>query len=195
MKISANRRQKGKSKGWNWLLPIPVWLPRKRGCLYLFVLLVLLAGCGNPQLPQGKVATLGRVVSGQTIEVLLGDRNPPIRTRVRLLGIQAPDLRQDPWGEEAKRALETLLPNKTSILLELESEEKDRYDRLWAYVWHDGKSIQEELLRQGVVMNQPVDNPRYEERLHNAREYARLLGLGIWNPENPLQETPSEFRG
>jgi micrococcal nuclease len=151
-------------------------------------------GCESAPSPQGKLVRVSRVVSGQALEVLDPSSATPLAQPVRLLGIDAPDLKQEPWGTAAKTRLEGLLAGQT-ILLEPDLETQDAFGRQLAYIWHDGMLLNEQLVAEGqalAVSRSP--NTRYEQRLAHAQEKARLLGLGIWNPTLPLRQTPAEFR-
>lgn len=160
----------------------------------------VLSGCSPPEQPTGTTIRVERVVSGQTLEIVDQTANIPVLQQVRLLGITAPDLKQQPWGEEAKRYLQELCQGK-EVLLEGNLEEKDPYGRILAYVWLDGVLLNEQLVQEGYVLpeptgvyEQPALNPQYSQRFQYAQERARILGLGIWNPQNPMRQTPNEFR-
>lgn len=142
------------------------------------------------------------MVSGHTLEVLDTTKQPPLIQRVRLIGIEAPDLRQQPWGSIARNRLEEMLTDKVSqqpglqpVLLEADVQETDSYGRWLAYVWCNGGLLNEQLVKQGYVLaaSRPP-NTKYDEHLARAQEYARIMGYGIWNPDKPLRLTPAEFR-
>ncbi|QYX30766.1 thermonuclease family protein [Sphaerospermopsis torques-reginae] len=175
--------------------------------------LLLLVSCQGKNQPANIITEvkLARVVSGQTLEVLGLGEQPNITSQVRLIGLDAPDLRQRPWGEDAKALLENLIgdsektgkteqpeqpeqPEKT-IKLEFDLETKDKFGRTLAYVWKDQVFLNEQVLKQGYALfigRSP--NHKYDERLENAQHWARLMGQGIWNPENPMRQTPGEYR-
>lgn len=166
----------------------------------IFCGLVLLMGCSSSQAEKGLSAKVQRVVSGQTIDII-SPTQPNLIERVRLIGIDAPDLEQEPWGRKAKEKLEELLSQKGEKLvfdaarLELGIEEKDDYGRRLAYVWHQGILVNEALVKSGyalAIARSP--NQKYTERLERAQEYARIMGYGIWNPKQPMRVTPAEFR-
>ena len=164
--------------------------------LILGCCLLSLVGCQSSKTPVGITAQVQRVVSGQTLEVIIHSKQPALIERVRLIGISAPDLQQQPWGVAAKNKLEELVAqsNAQQLVLQLETEEKDRFDRLWAYVWQDETLINELLVAQGYALaTLPIDD-KYYQRLIRAQEYARLMGYGIWNPNQPMRLTPEEFR-
>lgn len=153
---------------------------------------------------------VARVLSGQTLEVEdIGDAtkmtsSPPPSERnaytprsslkVRLVGIDAPDVQQQPWGGEAKQRLEAMISGKT-VLLEFDRQQKDTFGRHLAYVWHNGLLLNEQLVKEGYVLwvaRSP--NHKYDQRFENAGAWAKLMGLGIWNPAQPMRLTPAEFR-
>jgi micrococcal nuclease len=175
--------------------------------LFSFILgccLILLSGCQASSPPTGITAKVQRVVSGQTLEVLIPSEAPWIQ-QVRLLGISAPDLKQEPWGRAAKNRLRELVSGQKegdlvlqSVLLELGQPDRDQFGRLLAYVWHDRVLINEQLVAQGYVLadeGTSLNNrSKYRQRLNRAQEYARLMGYGIWDPKKPIRLTPKEFR-
>ncbi|KOP26545.1 nuclease [Hapalosiphon sp. MRB220] len=163
----------------------------------LFCLLLLLVGCQprNKSLENAQVQVkLAQVVSGQSLEVLgMGDQ-PNLISQVRLLGIDAPDLQQRPWGDTAKERLQALIKGD-SVTLEFDVEGQDKFGRTLAYVWQDKLLLNEELVKEGQALfvgRSP--NHKYDQRLERAQQWARIMGLGIWNPEKPMRFTPAEFR-
>ncbi len=170
------------------------------GKILIFGCCLLLFGCQFSPPPSGLTVRVQRIVSGQTIEVILSERtNSP--QQVRLIGISAPDLQQHPWGEAAKQRLAELIRESNTqhslsqtVLLESESEEADRFGRLLAHVWHHGTLVSEQLVKEGYVLAELEYPHKYSQRLQYAQEYARLMGYGIWNPEQPMRLTPAEFR-
>ncbi len=160
--------------------------------------LILLVSCqANNQLTANQVQVkVARVVSGQSLEVLGMAEQPNLISQVRLIGIDAPDIRQRPWGDKAKQGLETLIGGAEQIVtLEFDIEPKDKIGRTLAYVWKDKVLLNEELVKQGYVLfvgRSP--NHKYDQRLERAQQWARIMGQGIWQPEKPMRLTPAEFR-
>lgn len=157
--------------------------------------LPLLLSCQPSKSPQGQRAIVQRAVSGQTLEAIAPSKSAPLIETIRLSEITAPDLRQQPWGEDARRELAQLLGRKATVVLEFETEEADRFGRRRAYVWHEGTLVNETLVAKGyaLVEARSPQSP-YRQRLLRAQESARLMGYGIWNPQHPLRQTPAEFR-
>jgi micrococcal nuclease len=162
----------------------------------------LLVGCQSTRVSNGLIVQVQRVVSGQTLDVLNPMRQPALIERVRLIGIEAPDLKQHPWGGVAKNRLEQMIGKVIdgqvvlqSVFIEADVQEKDASGRWLAYVWYDGILLNEQLVAQGYVLAAPRSpNNKYDERIARAQEYARLMGYGIWNPNQPMRLTPAEFR-
>ncbi len=159
------------------------------------LLVMLLSSCGPSQPPVQRVnATVQRVMSGHTLSVTIPTLDPVSQQSVRLLGIDAPNPKQKPWGEEALNRLQALV-DEGQIQLEFDLQPQDSYKRLLAYVWQGDRLLNQALVAQGYALAAPrLPNIRYDERLKRAQETARLSGLGIWNPANPLRQTPTEFR-
>ena len=162
--------------------------------LCAIALCLLLASCQKPEIPQGTIAKVERAISGQTIEVISTANKIALLEQIRLIGIDAPDLKQQPWGEAAKQRLEELTGGK-QVLLESDIEEKDQFDRKLAYLWQDKILLNEQLIKEGYALaSVRSPNTKYQQRLVNAQEWARLMGKGLWSPERALRQTPAEFR-
>ncbi|MDJ0557442.1 MAG: thermonuclease family protein [Microcoleaceae cyanobacterium MO_207.B10] len=162
--------------------------------IYLIMVCIFLSACQNPDLRSGKTIKVERVVSGQTIEIADRSAAVPILEPIRLLGISAPDIRQQPWGQQAKTELERLTLGQ-EVLLESDFQDKDKFGRQLGYVWLRGILVNEYMVAQGWALAEAdFSNTKYIERLANAQEKARLLGLGIWNPEQPMRQAPAQFR-
>lgn len=158
--------------------------------------LLLLACLPSAVASQGRRAVVStcvvrRVIDGDTFECML--RRKPVR--IRLLGIDAPELRQKPFGGQAKDFLAQLLPARDSIMLDMDVRETDRYGRTLAYAWNDSAvMINEELLRAGLALvdiQQP--NVKYAEELRAAADTARRRKAGLW-ATNAFDCVPSDFR-
>lgn len=161
----------------------------------LLCCLCLLLACSPSQnQPQGIKVKVARVVSGQSLEVVGLGEQPTLISRLRLVGIDTPDLQQRPWGEDAKERLEEMI-RKSQVIVEYDVEAKDKIGRSLAYVWKDRELLNEKLVAEGQALFAPRSpNHKYDLRLERAQEWARLMGHGIWNPEEPMLISPSDFR-
>ncbi|MGB3654375.1 MAG: thermonuclease family protein [Rivularia sp. (in: cyanobacteria)] len=137
-----------------------------------------------------------RVVSGQTLQVTGFREQPDLISEVRLTGISAPPARQRPWGEASKQRLIELIGDKSSpVRLEFDVEAKDKFGRTLAYVWKNETLVNEQLVKEGhALFMGRSPNHKYDSRLERAQHWSRLMGEGIWNPEDPMRLSPSEFR-
>jgi micrococcal nuclease len=100
-------------------------------------------------MPQGIEVNVARVVSGQTLEVASSESKTMSGA---VIGIDAPDLQQQPWGQAAKQRLEAMIGTKP-VLLEFDVQEQDSFGRRLAYVWQDGVLLNESLVAEGYVLS------------------------------------------
>ncbi|WP_017729326.1 thermonuclease family protein [Halalkalibacterium ligniniphilum] len=115
---------------------------------------------------------------------------------VRFLLVDSPEtshprLGEQPYGQEAKEFTSQLVMNANTLELEFDiGPKRDRYDRLLAYVYADGKMIQEELLKNGLARVAYIfpPNTRYVDQFNALQEKAQQEGIGIWEVENYAQE-------
>lgn len=132
------------------------------------------------------------VHDGATVSIKIGDGEE----KIRLIGIDAPELGQEPWGKKAKRKLQDIIRRTDkSVRIELDVEERDKYGRLLAYLWtKDGRLVNEEMVRSGYALLYTISpNVKYVERLREAQEMAYKKKVGIWG-EKGLEERPSDYR-
>lgn len=151
----------------------------------------LLVGCSGPgerSSASGDAvaanATVVRVVDGDTIVADVGGNEE----RVRLIGIDTPEsVKQgspvECFGKEASARTKELLPEGTRIRLELDVEERDRYDRLLAYVYRssDGQFVNLALAQDGYagLLTYPP-NITHVDDFRAAVSAARGDDRGLW---------------
>jgi micrococcal nuclease len=129
---------------------------------------------------------------GDTIGVIYDGRPE----KVRFLLVDTPEtshprLGEQPYGKEAKMFTKNLVEKAEIIELEFDiGPNRDKYGRLLAYVYIDGKMIQEELLKNGLARVAYVypPNTRYIDQFRALQEKAQKKGIGIWEIENYSQE-------
>ncbi len=120
---------------------------KKRQIIFLVFLIVLLFAVNYSFIDKAVEGFLldsvkvRRVIDGDTIVV--GNDS------VRLLGINSPERGED-YYEEAKKFLEELVLNE-SVRLEFIGDKYDKYGRLLAYVYFDGKNINVKLVEEGFA--------------------------------------------
>lgn len=128
-----------------------------------------------------------RVVDGDTFYCADG-------RKVRLIGVDTPELAQRPEGRRAWDALRRLLPRGRVVRLELDVAARDRYGRTLAYVWAGDRLVNETMVRDGwAVLYTVPPNVRYVRRFERAQEQARAGRAGLWE-QGGLNCAPSDFR-
>jgi micrococcal nuclease len=101
--------------------------------------------------------------------------------KVRLIGIDTPELGQGESGRRAHEALRGLLPRGTTVRLEPDVTPLDRYHRVLAYVWTGSDMVNERLVREGWAMLYTLPpNVKYVTRLERAQKEARSARTGLW---------------
>ncbi len=132
-----------------------------------------------------------RVVDGDSVECEVEGA----KQSIRLLGIDAPELRQRPFGDRSAAALRALLPRQSEVGLELDVRERDQFGRILAYLWNeDGELINESMLHQGfaVVYILPP-NVRYADQFRSAARDAQQNNRGLW-ATSAFECQPVDFR-
>ncbi len=141
---------------------------------------------------RNKLVPVVEVHDGDTISVIINQK----KEKVRLIGIDAPEIGQKPWGEKAKKYLETLLSSSgRKVTLEFDIDKRDKYGRILAYLWTtNGDMVNLLILKSGYAMLFTFPpNVKYVDELRASQREARGRGLGIWG-EKGLKERPGNYR-
>jgi len=139
-----------------------------------------------------------RVHDGDTVSIKTKgyfDKKTAIE-RVRLIGIDAPEFHQEPWGRRSARHLKKLLSRSDWVVrVELDVEQRDKHGRLLAYLWSkNGQMINERMLDDGYAVLYTIPpNVKYVERLASDQKKAQSRKAGIWSKEG-LRKSPEEWR-
>ncbi len=137
-------------------------------------------------------ARVEKVSDGDTMYALVNGRSE----KIRLIGIDTPEIGQRPWGERSRKHLEKMLDlSSWNVIIECDVEDRDQYGRILAYAWTTkGKMINEEMLRSGyAVLYTFPPNVKYINELRAAQKEAREKKLGIWG-KNGLKQRPYKYR-
>lgn len=140
----------------------------------------------------GNTVRAEKIYDGDTIGAFINGHFE----KIRLIGIDAPEMDQRPWGRKSKECLISLISATDSrIALEYDIEQRDKYGRILAYIWtQDGKMINEEMMKKGcAVLFTFPPNVRYAELFRAAQKKAQGHKAGIWG-ERGLQEKPYDYR-
>lgn len=101
-------------------------------------------------------------------------------SRVRLLGINAPEKGQPKYAE-AKNLLSSLTLNKT-IRVQSDVERRDRYGRFLGYVFIGDAFVNSKILEEGLAVTWFIEpNFRYKSGLEAAETLAKQGGEGLWD--------------
>lgn len=148
-----------------------------RTVLFIVVVLLLCAIASADGLYQ-----VSRVIDGDTVELLDG-------RRVRLQGVDAPELRQE-YGSQAKRTLEILILDRTVSLVD---EKPSAFGRVQGRLqWRD-IDVGEAMLDRGYAWT----DTRYvsgtlRQRYQAKQDQARLRRNGLWSAASYV--APWEWR-
>ena len=99
---------------------------------------------------------------------------------VCLIGIDAPESLQ-PYGTESKAFAEKLMLGK-SVRLEYDTQQRDKYGRILAYVFLDDLFVNAELIREGYARayTQYPFKSEYKELFLKLEKEAQSSKIGLW---------------
>jgi len=124
-----------------------------------------------------------RVVDGDTIQVRLdGGRTE----RVRYIGIDTPEsVKPDTpvqcFAKKASHFNASLVAGR-AVTLKTDAEQRDRYGRLLAYVYADGRFVNRELVARGYARTLTIPpNVAHADEFARLAHRARASGTGLWS--------------
>ncbi|WP_130858777.1 thermonuclease family protein [Gracilibacillus phocaeensis] len=156
--------------------------------ILLLCLLMMLTGCGTALLDSNssdglETATVNRVVDGDTVHIQYNGKDET----VRLLLVDTPETKHpqlpvQPFGTEASDFAKQTLTGK-EVKVEFDGPKRDKYDRMLAYLWVDGKNFNQLLLENGLARYAYVYDPPYnhQEEMEEAEAKAKEAEIGIWS--------------
>ncbi|PLT33208.1 nuclease [Bacillus sp. V5-8f] len=125
-------------------------------------------------------ATLSSCVDGDTANFKINGKV----TKTRFLFIDTPEYTttKEKYGKEASNYTCSRLKQAKKITLELDGKDKyDKYSRLLAWVWVDGKLLQEDITKSGWVEDfYDYGTYRFETRIRSAMTYAKKYHKGMY---------------
>jgi micrococcal nuclease len=179
---------------------IPTLLRRRlRWRRILFALLALLGVSVYVGRPSGddwaiydkQEFVVTHVIDGDTIEVAAHPGATP--TRVRLLGVDAPEMRGDDGAPEywadASTKYARARSNKKTVTLRLEpTHTRDKYRRLLAYVYlSDNETLNLALVREGQAYADRRFKHTSKSEYEQVENAARKKGTGLWKEVQTAQ--------
>ena len=158
---------------------------------HLIVLAVTgVLACGQPRLaepPPGLTCQVERISDGDSFYCQGGKR-------VRLIGIDTPELNQGELGRTSRESLLRMIPVGSHVRLETDVRPDDQYGRILAYVWRDSVMINRKMVREGwAVLYTVPPNIRHVDQLQAAQDSARVEQSGHWST-NGFSCQPSQRR-
>lgn len=133
-----------------------------------------------------------KAYDGDTIQALVDGQ----KQKIRLLMVDTPEMNYQkgdpqPYAQEAMDYTVKLMENARKIEAVYDvGSEKDKYDRLLAYVFVDDVLLQESLLNEGLAAVRFTYKPNntFEEEFRAIEQIAQEKKLNIWSHENYLQK-------
>lgn len=127
-------------------------------------------------------------VDGDTVVIRLGGREE----KVRMLCVDTPEthhprLGVQPFGPEAADFTKKILYVGRNVQIEEGiGGGRDKYGRLLAYIYVDGKMFNEMLLEKGLARVAYIyaPNTKYVDEFYAIQKKAQKEGIGIWSIEN-----------
>ncbi|WP_409270125.1 thermonuclease family protein [Neobacillus sp. SCS-31] len=183
------------SKGWKWLFVALLSLLVATGCS----LSLKTEGTETGKVPAKIKSAKGlykakviRNIDGDTIVISLKGTEET----VRLLCVDTPETQHprvgvQPFGPEASDFAKKVLHKGKEIEVEPGINwGRDKYGRLLAYVYVDGKMFNELLLEKGLARVAYVypPNTKYVDRFYKIQDQAKKKAVGIWSIENYATE-------
>ncbi|MGM3308897.1 thermonuclease family protein [Anabaena sp. WFMT] len=140
----------------------------------------------NTKLFTGTVISVG---DGDTIKANFGSN----KITIRLACIDAPEMKQTPWGKQSADRLKQLLPVGQSI--KLRTVAIDRYKRTVGEIYVNNQSINLTMIQEGqaVVYKQYLSGCiDTKDKFLKSELNAKNKKLGFWNQAKPVM--PWDFR-
>lgn len=135
-------------------------------------------------LPESHIPVeLVRTIDGDTIKVIYEGEE----VNVRYLLIDTPEIdhkepsNTEPFARAATDRNDELLKSG-DVTIEFDVDKEDQYGRLLAYIYVDGKSVQETLLEEGYARVAYVFEPntKYVDQFNEAANKAKAAKIGVW---------------
>ena len=155
----------------------------KRKLIFVFIIFILPIA----NVSANEEVTFSKCVDGDTFKVILNEEE----YTVRMLAVDTPETVHptkgvEYYGKEASNYTCDKLTNAKRIELEYDenSDKKDKYDRLLAWVFVDDELLQELLVENGYAkVAYLYDDYKYTNLLEEKQELASAKNIGIWDTE------------
>lgn len=169
---------------------------RRRGASVIVVVVLAVAVYGIDSLlrrphmapPQAGADLVCRVVNVHDGDTITTDC-PQGKLRIRVWGIDAPEIGQRPWGYQSRDELKQLLGRSGQVKIQV--VDTDRYGRSVARLFVGNQDLGLAMVRAGraIVYAHYNDSASYRQ----AQAQARQARLGIWSQPGSQQD-PAAWR-
>lgn len=152
----------------------------KNKMIFILIVFFLLPICVSAKKEEVK---LDKCIDGDTVSVIINGKSE----KVRFIAVDAPEIdKEEPYSNEAKDFTCNLIKNGKKLYLEYDknSDSKDKYDRIIAWVWSDNTLLQKEIVKNGYAkVAYLYDEYKYTSELEEFEQFAKENKLNIWSNE------------
>jgi len=146
--------------------------------LFIIIIAIVLSGCYESDYSNYNFKVV-YIYDGDTVKLSNGEK-------IRYIGIDTPEMNYNNppaeyFAQEAKEYNAKLVLGK-KVKLEFDVVKRDKYGRLLAYVYIDGKHISQEMIERGfakVLMIPP--NLKFADYFLTLQNLAKEEKRGIWS--------------
>jgi len=139
------------------------------------VIVLVIAGCGRSDV-ESTAVILSEVTDGDTVRLIISGSHEA----VRLIGVNTPE-HDECHGTAAKEALELLLATGNLRVERGETDERDRFGRLLAYLYAGNTLVNLTMIEGGHGLA-TTSGHDLQDGFLAADERAWALQLGMWDP-------------
>lgn len=139
-----------------------------------------------PTASDKEIATLVKVVDGDTITVSINGK----KETIRVIGIDTPEVvdsrkRVECFGKEATEMAKSMFEENKIVLLESDSSQgdRDKYQRYLRYVWFNNGEVDfgKLMIESGYASEYTYNLPyKYQNEYKQAEKEAGLAKKGLW---------------
>ena len=146
---------------------------------WLVIFFFFLGICNVNALNISTDVKLKSCIDGDTTIFIIND----IETKVRFLAVNAPEKDSEQFGNDASEYVCSLLTNASNIIIEFDKNATtDKYNRTLAWIWIDGKLLQQSLIEEGLAEVAYIyDSYKYTESLCLIQKEAINKQKNIWS--------------
>lgn len=121
-------------------------------------------------------ALVTSVVDGDTLKLTIDENTETIR----MIGINSPEKGACFYNEAKDRLTEIALDKEVKVELDPTQGERDKYDRLLAYIWIGERNLNQQMIREGLAREYTYDESyKYQKDFLDASSVAIKQNLGI----------------